>query len=56
LTNAAPPAAPPVASVAPASVAPAPAPALAPLWALWLNLLSFELNGSMVILPDEVAP
>lgn len=49
MTNAAPPA---------ASTAPALAPALAPapLWALWLNLLSFELNGSMVILPDEVAP
>jgi hypothetical protein len=49
VTNAAPPA---------ASTAPALAPALAPapLWALWLNLLSFELNGSMVILPDEVAP
>ena len=49
MTNAAPPAA----STAPA-LAPARAPA--PLWALWLNLLSFELNGSMVILPDEVAP
>jgi hypothetical protein len=51
VTNAAPPAA-SVAPAAAASVAPAPAP----LWALWLNLLSFELNGSMVILPDEVAP
>jgi hypothetical protein len=49
---------PPAASAAPAlaHVAHVAHVAHAPLWALWLNLLSFELNGSMVILPDEVAP